>query len=82
MIKKPSVIHALFTSLTKAIEKENPHHEEVFQLWHDCKTELEKNIMWLEKMRTFLSASIPSDYEELQMDYQKCLVRLQIMRSH
>lgn len=62
--------------MTKAIEKENPHHEEVFQLWQDCKTELEKQIMWLEKMRIFLSASIPSDYEELQMDYQKCLVRL------
>lgn len=73
IIKKPSVIHVLFTSLSEAIEKKNPDHEEILQLWHECKSELEKQILWLKNMRIFLSASIPCDYEELQLDYQKCM---------
>lgn len=90
IIKKPSVIHVLFTSLSEAIEKKNPDHEEILQLWHECKSELEKQILWFKNMRIFLSASIPCDYEELQLDYQKCMVRLfflyepilKILRSH
>ncbi|XP_074656556.1 nesprin-1-like isoform X2 [Tubulanus polymorphus] len=60
----------------QVIGKLNEHQEQlsaILQLWNDCDSDMDECIAWLKEVRSMITLDLPSQYDSLQKEMQKCL---------
>jgi hypothetical protein len=68
-------LQTLCNGLVKSVERKCTNLENTLQQWQECEKKVEDISLWLKDVRSVLSADLPTGYDKMGAEYQKCLVR-------
>ena len=62
--------------LNTRLEVQCKHMEAVLKQWQECEGEIEDILVWLKDTRLTLTAELPTVYDQLQAELNKCKVKI------